>query len=162
MGRGTAVGAATGALTGAAAGVNVLVNCFDRGTDVRIKVAAVVGIGVLMYGLGRGTGVSFFAREARPEVACCDGLAPCSPSSSPSTFDHVDFCKQAGDFRTTAIRDCRDSFLSAALDWARGAVSRGSSRSILPERIDSRGDAELEGLLWAAWLLQNSMGSIMS
>lgn len=41
-------------------------------------------------------------------------------------------------------------------------MSSGSSRSLLAERTDGRCEAELEGLLGAFWLLQNSTGSIRS
>lgn len=99
LGRGTGVGAATRAtvdtVTGAAAGptasVDVLDKGFGRGTGVRIEVAVadVVDVDAVMSVLGRGTGVSFFAREAKLGVACRDDAAAVaallSPPFSPST-----------------------------------------------------------------------------
>lgn len=98
LGRGTGVGAATRATvdttTGAAAGpvasADVLDKGFGRGTGVRIEVvvADVVVVDAVMSVLGRGTGVSFFAREAILGVACRDDAAAAaallSPPFSPS------------------------------------------------------------------------------
>lgn len=99
LGRGTGVGAATratvdtatGAAAGPAASVDVLGKAFGRGTGVRIEVvvADVVVVDAVMSVLGRGTGVSFFAREAKLGVPCRDdadaAAALLSPPFSPST-----------------------------------------------------------------------------